>query len=176
MLKKLWNHLSKRRHKQFWLLLTLMIIASLLDIISIGSVLPFLGALTAPEQVFQHQLMQPLVQIFELTEPSQLILPLTIVFILAALLAGTVRLILLYVMTRVSYAMGHDLSINIYRRTLYQDYSIHVARNSSEVINGIITKTTMVLVWALSQTRNDFTKMNYLYRFTQVYYRRNNNK
>ena len=55
---KLWNHLSKRRQKQFWLLLILMILASLSEVVSIGAVLPFLGALTAPEQVYQHQLMQ----------------------------------------------------------------------------------------------------------------------
>jgi len=48
-------------------------------------------------------------------------------------------------MTRYSYATGADLSINIYRRTLYQPYSMHVARNSSEVINGIITKTNTVI-------------------------------
>jgi len=145
MLKNLWHHLSKRRQKQFWLLLILMITASLSEIISVGAVLPFLGVLTAPEQIYQHPLMQPLIQVLELTEPNQLILPLTIVFITAALLAGTIRLTLLYAMTRLSYATGADLSINIYRRTLYQEYSSHVARNSSEVINGIITKTNTVI-------------------------------
>ena len=63
-----------------------MIVASLVEIISIGAVLPFLGVLTAPEQVYQYSLMQPVIQILELTEPSQLILPLTILFITAALL------------------------------------------------------------------------------------------
>jgi ATP-binding cassette subfamily B protein len=145
MLKNLWHHLSKRRQKQFWLLLILMITASLSEIISVGAVLPFLGVLTAPEQIYQHPLMQPLIQVLELTEPNQLILPLTIVFITAALLAGTIRLTLLYAMTRLSYATGADLSINIYRRTLYQEYSSHVARNSSGVINGIITKTNTVI-------------------------------
>ncbi|NDH49960.1 MAG: ABC transporter ATP-binding protein [Proteobacteria bacterium] len=48
---------------------------------------------------------------------------------------------LLWVLTRLSFQAGADLSINIYRHTLYQDYSVHVSRNSSEVINGIITKT-----------------------------------
>jgi len=145
MLKKLWHHLSKRRQKQFWLLLTLMVIASLSEIISVGAVLPFLGVLTSPEQVYQHQLMQPLIQLLDLTEPKQLILPLTAVFITAALLAGAVRLTLLYVMTRLSFAAGADLSINIYRRTLYQNYSTHISRNSSEVINGIISKTNTVI-------------------------------
>jgi len=40
---------------------------------------------------------------------------------------------------------GSDLSIDIYQRTLYQDYSVHIERNSSEVINGIITKTSTVI-------------------------------
>jgi ATP-binding cassette, subfamily B, bacterial PglK len=141
----LWNHFSKRRKKQSWLLLVLMIIASLSEIISVGAVLPFLGALTSPEQVYQHPLMQPIIQILGLTDSSQLILPLTIFFIVAALLAGSIRLMLLYVMTRLSFAIGADLSINIYRRTLYQEYAVHVSRNSSEVINGIITKTNTVI-------------------------------
>ena len=154
MLTTLWSHLTKRRHKQFSLLLILMIIASLAEIISIGAVLPFLGILTAPEQVYQHPLMQPVIQILALTEPKQLILPLTILFITAALLAGVIRLTLLYAMTRLSFATGADLSINIYRRTLYQAYEVHVSRNSSEVINGIITKTNTVINGIISPTLN----------------------
>ncbi len=153
-LKTLWRHLTKRRQKQFSLLLILMIIASLAEIISIGAVLPFLGILTAPEQVYHHALMQPFIQILALTEPKQLILPLTILFITAALLAGVIRLTLLYAMTRLSYATGADLSINIYRRTLYQAYEVHVSRNSSEVVNGIITKTNTVINGVISPTLN----------------------
>ena len=148
----LWSHLSKRRQKQFWLLLSLMVLASIAEIISIGAVLPFLGILTAPEQIYQHQLMQPVNDILNITSSDQLLLPLTTVFILAALLAGTIRLTLLYVMTRLTYATGADLSINIYRRTLYQEYSVHVSRNSSEVINGIITKTNTVISGIISPT------------------------
>jgi ATP-binding cassette, subfamily B, bacterial PglK len=131
-----------------------MLIASLAEVISIGAVLPFLGILTAPEQVYQYPLMQPVIKILAITEPKQLILPLTILFISAALLAGVIRLILLYAMTRLSFATGAELSINIYRRTLYQEYEVHLSRNSSEVINGIITKTTMVIGKVISPTLN----------------------
>ncbi|MBL7004265.1 MAG: ABC transporter ATP-binding protein [Gammaproteobacteria bacterium] len=131
-----------------------MIIASLAEIISIGAVLPFLGVLTAPEQVYQYALIQPVIQILALTEPRQLMLPVTILFITAALLAGVIRLTLLYAMTRLSYATGADLSINIYHRTLYQAYEIHISRNSSEVINGIITKTGAVIGGVISPTLN----------------------
>jgi len=140
-----WKYISKQRKRQFYLLLILMVIASVSEVVSLGAVIPFLAVLIAPEQIYQHELMQPLIQILKLTEPSQLVLPLTIVFIIAAILAGAIRLILLFTMTRVSFATGADLSINIYTRTLYQDYSIHIGRNSSEVINTIISKTNSVI-------------------------------
>jgi len=145
LIRTLWSHLYRRRQRQFFLLLVLMVVASVAEVISVGAVLPFLGVLTAPEQVYQHPLMQPFIQNLELTESSQLILPLTILFIVAVILAGTIRLTLLYIMTRLSFATGADLSINIYRRTLYQNYEVHVSRNSSEVINSIITKTSTVI-------------------------------
>jgi ATP-binding cassette, subfamily B, bacterial PglK len=119
--------------------------ASIMEIVSIGAVVPFLGALTSPEQIYQHPLAQPLIQILGITDSSQLLLPLTIIFIMATLVAAAVRLLLLYASTRFSYATGADLSIGIYRRTLYQDYSIHTSRNSSEIINSIITKTNTVI-------------------------------
>jgi len=122
-----------------------MILSSLAEVVSIGAVIPFIGALSSPEEIFNRPFLQPLIQTFNISTPNQVILPLTLVFILAALLAGALRLTLLYVMTRLSYATGADFSIDIYRRTLYQDYSVHVSRNSSEVINGIITKTNTVI-------------------------------
>ena len=145
MINKLWHFLSNRRKIQFLVLLFLMIIASLMEIISVGAVIPFIGVLSSPEMVFNHQLAQPLIRLLELTEPKQLILPLTIAFIIAAVLAGIVRLVLLYGLTRLSFATGADISVDIYRRTLYQSYSVHLSKNSSEVINGIIIKSSTVI-------------------------------
>ena len=145
LLKRLWHHITPRRRGQFGLLLVLMIGASFAEIISIGAVLPFLAVLTAPERIFQLSAAQPFIKALGMKNPSQLLLPLTIIFGLAALLSGGVRLFLLWASTRLSYATGADLSISIYRRTLYQPYSVHVARNSSEIINGISTKTNTVI-------------------------------
>ena len=141
LLGRLWCHLSARRRGQFVLLLVLMLLASFAEILSIGAVLPFLSALTAPERVFEHAAAQPAIQALGLTAPAQLLLPVTIFFGVSSLIAGIMRLLLLWASTRLSYAAGADLSISIYRRTLYQPYAIHCARNSGEVINGISSKT-----------------------------------
>lgn len=145
LLCRLWRHISPRRRVQFGFLLVLMILASFAEILSIGAVLPFLGVLTAPDRVFDHPLAQPFIVALNIAKPEQLLLPLTISFALAVLIAGALRLLLLWASTRLSFATGADLSISIYRRTLYQPYAVHVARNSSEVITGISTKANGVI-------------------------------
>ena len=145
LLKRLWHHISPRRRGQFSLLLVLMLVASFAEILSIGAVLPFLGVLTAPERIFELPFAQPFIHALKLTEPKQLLLPLTVAFGAAALIAGAMRLLLLWASTRLSFATGADLSIGIYRRTLYQPYAVHCARNSSEVINGISGKANGVI-------------------------------
>lgn len=152
LLRRLWSHLNPRRRMQFGVLFLLMILASFAEVLSIGAVLPFLGVLTAPEWGFGHPWAQPFIRALELTDPNQLLLPLTIAFSVAALLSGAMRLILLWVQTRLSHAIGADFSISIFRRTLYQPYAVHVARNSSEVIAAIASKTTVVvyqILWPL---------------------------
>jgi ABC-type multidrug transport system fused ATPase/permease subunit len=143
-LKRLWAHVTPRRRLQFGMLLILSVVAALFELISVGAILPFLGVLTKPDHVFQHKLVRPLIDLLKLTEPLQLLLPITIGFAAAALIAGGVRFLTLWSQISLSHSVGADFSISMYRRTLYQPYSVHVARNSSEVIAAISVKASQV--------------------------------
>lgn len=129
-----------------------MLLASLAEMLSIGAVLPFLAVLSDPGRIYEHPAAQSFIQAFGIVSADQLLLPFTLAFGLAALFAGVVRLLLLWASTRLSFATGADLSVNIYRRTLYQPYMVHIARNSSEVINGIILKANGVIYSIISPT------------------------
>lgn len=144
MIKRLWSHLTKRRQKQFLILQVFIIIASFFEMLSLGAVVPFLTVLSEPEFVFKLNYLQPLIKFFGLKEADDLVFPITAIFVILVLFSALIRVILLWAMTRLSFTTGADLSIHIYRHTLYQDYEIHISRNSSEVINGIITKTRTV--------------------------------
>lgn len=65
-------------------------------------------------------------------------------------MAGALRLALLWVSVRLANGIGADLSIDVYRRTLYQGYSVHIARSSSEVISGITQKVSTATSMLLS--------------------------
>jgi ABC-type multidrug transport system fused ATPase/permease subunit len=145
LLCRLWRHISSRRRWQFAWLLVLTLLASIAEILSIGAVFPFLGVLTAPERIFEHSAAQPVIHALGLTTPVQLLMPLTFAFGAAVLISGAMRLLLLWASTRLAFANGADISMSIYRRTLYQPYSVHCARNSSEVVSAITGKTYKVI-------------------------------
>ena len=149
LLTRFWHHVSKRRRGQFALLLGLTALSSLAEVVSLGAVLPFIGILTQPEKVYASPMLAGVVQALGIMSGAELVLPLTIGFAVAALVAGGLRLLLLWVSIRLGNATGSDLSIAVYRRTLYQPYSVHIARNSSEIISGITQKVgtaTSVLI------------------------------
>jgi ABC-type multidrug transport system fused ATPase/permease subunit len=135
-----------------------MILASFAEIVSIGMVFPFLAVITNPTQIFNHPATESIVRIFSLTSPEQLALPLTVIFIVVTLFAGFIRLLLLLVNTRLSFSTGSDVSVSIYRKTLYQPYIVHISRNSSEIINGIAVKVNAV-VHIMMQSLNFFSSI-----------------
>jgi ABC-type multidrug transport system fused ATPase/permease subunit len=145
LLTRLWCQVSVRRRYQFLLLLILMLIVSLLEVISIGAVIPFLGVLTTPELVYERIKAYPFFHDLGVTTPSELIWPVTVVFCLVSLAAGVMRLLLLWLNSRLSYDAGADLSFEVYRRTLYQPYEVHCSRSSSEIIDGIMNKTSVAI-------------------------------
>jgi ATP-binding cassette, subfamily B, bacterial PglK len=146
LLVRLWRHLSRRRRHQFSVLMALVLLGAFAEVVSLGAVLPFIGVLVAPDRVFKQPIIANFARAFSINSSEQLVLPLTIVFAAAALIAGAIRLLLLRVSTRLVFAAGTDLSVDVYRRTLYQAYSVHVARNSSEVISGIVNKVSATVI------------------------------
>jgi ATP-binding cassette subfamily B protein len=142
---KLWSHLSAKRRLQFKLLLILMMVASVAEMFTITAVLPFLGVITAPDKVFSNPYVKPINELLNLKSSEDLRMFITIGFVSTALIAGTIRIILLSVSTKLLFAAGIDISAEIYRRSLFQPYPIHVNRNSSDLINVVFNKSSDVI-------------------------------
>ncbi len=136
LLRRLWYHIGVHRRMQFLALGVLMILAAIAEIISIGAIVPFLGVLAAPDAALMYSPIKLISEMFGgLSE--NLVAFFTCEFIGAAVVAGLLRLLLLWVTTRLAFSAGSDLSAELYRRTLYQPYMVHISRNSSSVLSGI---------------------------------------
>ena len=137
LLRQLWAYLSRRRRLQLGVLLLVMLASSAAEVLSLAAVLPFLAVLANPEGLWNQPLVQQWALRLGIASAEALLLPITIAFAVAALAAGAIRLLNLWLNGRLAAAIGSDLSCEAYRRTLYQPYAVHLARNSSELIASI---------------------------------------
>jgi ATP-binding cassette, subfamily B, bacterial PglK len=145
LLKRLWHYFSVPHKLHFFLLLGLMILSAMSEVVTLGAVLPFIGVLTAPEQVFSYPMVSRYANLIGVHSANEMVLPLTIIFFVLIFLATTIRLVLLWATTRLTLTSGVELSLLAYKKTLYQPYLVHVGRNSSEVISGLATKVNSVV-------------------------------
>ena len=140
LLARLWQKLAPRRRRHFKWLLFLMLLSGFAEVISLGAVLPFIGVLAVPEKVLAQPVVAAVAQAWGVTSADQLVLPLTLMFVAAAMIAGAIRILVTWLSARLTFATGADISIEVYRRALYQPYHVHVGRSSSEMISGITGK------------------------------------
>ena len=141
--------MGARRRGQFLFLIVLTTIGAVAEVISLGAVLPFISVLTVPERALTYPLVADLASFFGIKSPSELALPMTMGFVGIALVSGIFRVFLLWVNTKFAFSLGADLSLEVYRKTLYQSYDVHVSRNSSDVISGIVNKVNGIVNWVI---------------------------
>ena len=134
--RRVWRLISSKNQIQLRLLFALAIVASFAEVISIGSLLPFLGAITNPEKILNHNTFGPVFVYFGIISPSEVIMTLAIIFAGAVISAGTIRIFLTRKQIQINYQIAIEFSVDIYRHTLYQPYSLHASRNSSSVDEG----------------------------------------
>lgn len=120
-----------------------MLVSAIAEVISLGAVVPFLAVLADPVQAMQRPMVARVVAFLGMGDAPDIRLQLTLLFAGAAVASGAVRLLLIYATARLNFGIGHQISAEVYRRTLYQPYAVHVARNSSEIM-GAVSKVDQV--------------------------------
>ena len=133
----IFKKLEKRRKLQVGLTFIFMFISGLAEMINLTAVVPFLILLTNPDKVFEYPIIKNLGYLFVLKNASELILPSTLFFALTALIAGLIKVISLWLNTKLSSVIGNDISKEVYKKTLLQPYSSIIKSNSADLINSI---------------------------------------
>jgi ABC-type multidrug transport system fused ATPase/permease subunit len=136
-LRRLLTHLSRRRRWQLGGLLAFMLLGAFAELATLGAVIPFLALLTDPTLASRYPLLQAMFVAVGWARGESILLPATVLFAVVAVSAAAIRIALSWATYKFTFGMGVDIGIQVYRRTLYQPYSFHVARNTSELIGGI---------------------------------------
>lgn len=145
-LRGFWVCLSARRRRQLIGLLALMLAGAVAEVLSLGAVVPFLAILADPDMGMKSDTVARLLAWLAIPA-SEVRGFFTLTFIAAVITAALIRIVLIHSTAKLNYDIGHELGVEVYRRTLYQPYEVHVARNSSEVVGGIKKVDTAVSVF-----------------------------
>lgn len=140
LMVRLWHHLDRRRRRHLGLFCGLILLSAFSEVVSLGALMPFIGILTSPDRVLNHPMLAGAFSAWGITTADQLVLPFAALFATAAVVTAALRLLLLWSTGRLAWGISGDLGAEIYSRTLYQPYSVHVVRNSSSVLSGIAQK------------------------------------
>ena len=117
-LKRLFQHISKKRKFQFNIVLILTLISAVAEMVSLGSVVPFIAIIVQPEQIFKYPLMTEFANLFSLNSTQNMAQAISILFVTAAIFSGLLRVLLLKLSISLSHATGADLSADMFNRTL----------------------------------------------------------
>ena len=107
-------------------------------------IFPFLAALTDPEILLQNYYLKSVLIFFNLEEKDFLSF-ITISFCIAIIASVCFRVLVYYLLTRISFSAGADICKDIMYKVISQPYKKHSEENSSEVIAGIINKSNTVI-------------------------------
>ncbi len=143
----LWKYFGRRRRFQLSLLFLLMVLSIFADIISVGSIIPFLSALTNPDILMSQKWFQPIIEFLNIKSSNDLMFPLTIGFVGASVIASLIKIVLLWFNNKLSGDIGIELETEVYDKILHQPYEYHISNNSSQLIS-LITKKIARTVYA----------------------------
>ena len=138
----LWSKISKSHRIWFFSVLFLSIFASFFEFASIGLVAPLVFFLLEGENsnAGSNFLNEVFSRVFNRPVEAEDILW---AFTFAAILAGTLRLVLLWSSLKLTNNVTKDLGVQLFRDSLNEDFRILTSRNSSEVISAIVQKASV---------------------------------
>ena len=145
MLRSLWLSLTLRRKLQFIVIFLLMILGAFAEVVSLASLIPFIGILVEPNKIINLPLIGDISIFLNSSDQYTQLLFITLIFIATVLVAGILRLFILYANVRYAVSLGMDLSDEAYRKNLYQTYLFHISRNTSEILSGMTQKVNAVV-------------------------------
>ena len=137
LIKRTWSFLSRTRKKEINLLFLIVMVNSFTELISLISIIPFLAVLVNPSGIYNIFFIKEIAKILKITNSNEMLLPLTVIFLLGTLISGITRLIFFFLTYRVAGNVGSELSSNAFKNYLYKSYNYHLSTNSNILITTL---------------------------------------
>lgn len=141
---KLWPYVNNKKKFQLKIYALLTILSGFADLISIGSIIPFVMVLIEPNKLMEFLFFTKLFNYLNLNSISEIKFFICLAFSLTVILSGFIKISLSWFQSRLSYGVAADLGNNVFSSALWKKYSYHLQINSNEVVSNIANKANIV--------------------------------
>jgi ATP-binding cassette subfamily B protein len=144
-LSKLWLVLTRRQRKYLINLVFFSIAAGLLDLLSIGLIIPYIGIITSGGVKNQK-----FIEVFSGLAPILLSFPLfylvTAIFIIVLIASVSARVAMLRYSTKITFIIGAELAHELIKKWIFIDYQSKKETDSAEVVTLLNNKVNDLIL------------------------------
>ena len=137
ILSNLWLLINKKRKIQILLLIALMLFSGLSEMFLLITAIPYLTAITQPNEALNNPFIKNLVSLIEINSNAELIRYLSVIFASIIIISSSIQLFNIWLNRKLAAIIGSELSVKALRKILNQPYEFHIRKNSSSVIASI---------------------------------------
>ena len=143
LLYQLLSAINNKKTIYIFVFLIFLVFSAIFEISLLGFLFVLIKTFMDPEYYQGNFLFKFIFNIFDIKNNNQLILYLSIFFIVTCIIAGVFRLFFHYLLSKYVYYFGKKITSLCYQKILYQDYINLYSRNTNETLS-IFQKMTII--------------------------------
>ena len=144
LLIKLFSFIKNFKKKYLVALLFILTLSAFLEICILGFLYILIKAFTNPDYYYGTFFFQFLIKLFNLTNNQQLVLLISIFFIIVCFLSGILRLFFIYISTLFLNYIGRTVGILCYEKMIYQNFDFYFTNNTNAILSIFSTKLVFI--------------------------------
>ena len=162
-IRQLISMLGQRARAKFGWLLLLILFASLLEVLGVGMILPFIALLQEPERFRDIEGLSFMYEIYDEAGESTFVVVLAVAYLSIIILKNFSLASIAYYRNRFLYENRADLSKRLFRYYIHAPFELHLQVNSAEMLRnttstvGQFTNGLYQLLMILTETLCFFT-------------------
>lgn len=136
-LKVAWSLLAREQRKTFVGLLLIMMAMAVLETVSIGLLMPFIGIVNSPELVFQNKWLSFVYRTFGLDSPRDFLIVVGLLMVVIFILKNALQFVLQFLQSRSLLEVQMSIEKQLLGCYLSRNYAFFVERNSADLYQSI---------------------------------------
>jgi ATP-binding cassette, subfamily B, bacterial PglK len=143
-IKKLFEIIPVQQLRQMLWLVPLMVIVGLVEVVNIGIIIPYIGVLINPEFLVDNELLGHFLSDLDIFQADEIRWTLTQILIVTTLSASGLKILLIWMRTKLSFSIGGHVSRRVFRNALDQPFQSFASQKSSDLVAAITVKADII--------------------------------